>query len=113
MSWCYRQFARPILFTQDAESIHERTIRMLGWAGRHELVCEAMNSFLGAQRLPIELFGLRFPNPVGLAAGMDKEAAAVPAWAAMGFGFAELGAATWLAQPGNPSPRLFRAILEE
>jgi dihydroorotate dehydrogenase len=63
--------------------------------------------------LPIELFGLRFPNPVGLAAGMDKEAAAVPAWAAMGFGFTELGAATWLAQPGNPSPRLFRAIPEE
>ena len=88
MSWCYRHFARPILFTQDAESIHERTMRMLGWAGRHELVCEAMNSFLGAQGLPIELFGLRFPNPVGLAAGMDKEAAAVPAWAAMGFGFA-------------------------
>jgi dihydroorotate dehydrogenase len=113
MSWCYRHFARPILFTQDAESIHERTMRMLGWAGRHELVCEAMNSFLGAQGLPIELFGLRFPNPVGLAAGMDKEAAAVPAWAAMGFGFAELGAATWLAQPGNPSPRLFRAIAEE
>jgi dihydroorotate dehydrogenase len=56
---------------------------------------------------------LRFPNPVGLAAGMDKEAAAVPAWAAMGFGFTELGAATWLAQPGNPSPRLFRAIAEE
>jgi dihydroorotate dehydrogenase len=113
MSWCYRHFARPILFTQDAESIHERTMRMLGWAGRHELVCEAMNSFLGAQGLPIELFGLRFPNPVGLAAGMDKEAAAVPAWAAMGFGFTELGAATWLAQPGNPSPRLFRAISEE
>jgi dihydroorotate dehydrogenase len=113
MSWCYRHFARPILFTQDAESIHERTMRMLGWAGRHELVCEAMNSFLGAPRLPIELFGLRFPNPVGLAAGMDKEAAAVPAWAAMGFGFTELGAATWLAQPGNPSPRLFRAIAEE
>jgi dihydroorotate dehydrogenase len=113
MSWCYRHFARPILFTQDAESIHERTMRMLGWAGRHELVCEAMNSFLGAQALPIEVFGLRFPNPVGLAAGMDKEAAAVPAWAAMGFGFAELGAATWLAQPGNPSPRLFRAISDE
>jgi len=113
MSWCYRRVVRPILFTQDAEHIHERTMRLLGWAGRHELVCDAMHSFLAAQRLAVDLFGLHFPNPVGLAAGMDKEAAAVPAWAAMGFGFAELGAATWLAQPGNPSPRLFRAVAED
>src|ERR1051325_10568957 len=113
MSWCYRHFVRPVLFTQDAEAIHERTMRALGWAGRRELVCDAMQSFLGAPELPIELFGLRFPKPVGLAAGMDKQAAAVPVWAAMGFGFSELGAATWHAQPGNPSPRLFRAIREE
>lgn len=86
---------------------------MLNWAGRHELVCEAMRSLLAAPELPIELFGLRFPNPVGLAAGMDKNAEALPAWAAMGFGFTELGAATWLAQPGNPEPRLFRVIAEE
>jgi dihydroorotate dehydrogenase len=63
--------------------------------------------------LPVELFGLRFPNPVGLAAGMDKEAAAVPAWAALGFGFSELGGVTWRAQPGNPLPRIFRAIADE
>jgi dihydroorotate dehydrogenase len=113
MSWFYRNVLRPVLFTQDAESIHNRTMRMLRWAGRHEGVCEAMRSFLGAQELPIELFGLRFPNPVGLAAGMDKNAEALPAWAAMGFGFTELGAATWHAQPGNPAPRVFRAIPEE
>lgn len=76
------------------------------------MVCEAMRSFLGAPELPVELFGLRFPNPVGLAAGMDKNALALPAWAAMGFGFTELGAATWHAQPGNPQPRVFRAISE-
>ena len=63
--------------------------------------------------LPVRLWNLNFPNPVGLAAGMDKEAEALPAWAALGFGFSELGAATWHAQPGNPKPRVFRAIPEE
>ena len=113
MGWFYRNLIRPALFTQDAESIHHRTIAMLNWAARNELVCDAMRSFLAAPELPVELFGLRFPSPVGLAAGMDKNAEAVPAWAAMGFGFAELGAATWHAQPGNPQPRLFRAISED
>ncbi len=113
MSWFYRNALRPVLFTQDAESIHNRTMGLLNWAGRHPKVCEAMQSFLGAPELPVELFGLRFPNPVGLAAGMDKNAVALPAWAAMGFGFTELGAATWHAQPGNPQPRVFRAIAEE
>jgi dihydroorotate dehydrogenase len=113
MSWFYRNALRPILFSQDAESIHNRTMGWLSWAGRNEMVCDAMRSFLGAPELPVELFGLRFPNPVGLAAGMDKNAVALPAWAAMGFGFTELGAATWHAQPGNPQPRVFRAIAEE
>jgi len=57
----------------------------------------------------MEVFGLKFPNPVGLAAGMDKFAAAIPAWEQIGFGFCELGGVTRLAQPGNPSPRMFRA----
>jgi len=113
MSWFYRNALRPLLFTQDAESIHNRTMAMLNWVGRNELVSDAMRSFLGAPELPIELFGLRFPNPVGLAAGMDKNAEALPSWAAMGFGFTELGAATWHAQPGNPPPRVFRAIPED
>jgi dihydroorotate dehydrogenase len=113
MSWFYRNALRPVLFSQDAESIHNRTMGMLNWAGRHGTVCDAMRSLLGAPELPVELFGLRFPNPVGLAAGMDKNAVALPAWAAMGFGFTELGAATWLAQPGNPQPRVFRAISED
>jgi dihydroorotate dehydrogenase len=63
--------------------------------------------------MPVELFGLTFPNPVGLAAGMDKAAEAVPAWQALGFGHAELGAVTWHAQPGNPLPRIFRAPADE
>jgi dihydroorotate dehydrogenase len=57
---------------------------------------------------PTKLFGLTFPNPVGLAAGMDKNATALRAWEALGFGFIEAGTVTALAQPGNPKPRCFR-----
>ena len=110
MSWFYRNLIRPILFTQDPEAIHERTMSALGWAGRHELATDALATLFRAPPLPTELWGLKFPNPVGLAAGMDKQAEALPAWAALGFGFTELGAATWHPQPGNPPPRLFRAI---
>jgi dihydroorotate dehydrogenase len=113
MSWFYRHLIRPALFTQNPEQIHHRTLQLLGWAGRHELMCSALASFLEPPILPSQVFGLRFPNPVGLAAGMDKEAAALPAWSALGFGFTELGAITWHAQPGNPTPRLFRAIPDE
>jgi dihydroorotate dehydrogenase len=112
MSWFYRHVIRPALFTQDAETIHNQTMRGLAWAGRREWLCEALQSLVGAPKLPSDLFGLRFPNPVGLAAGMDKNAEALPAWAALGFGFTELGAVTWHPQPGNPLPRVFRAIPE-
>lgn len=113
MTWLYRHFIRPVLFTQEAELIHNRTMHWLAWAARRQWVCDAVASFLGAPPLPTTLFGLRFPNPVGLAAGMDKNAQALPAWAALGFGFTELGAVTWHAQPGNELPRVFRAIPEE
>lgn len=112
MSWLYRHAIRPVLFTQKAEDIHNRTMHMLGWAGRHDWALDALRSFLEAPPLPVDILGLRFPNPIGLAAGMDKNAEALPAWSAMGFGFTELGAATWHAQPGNPTPRVFRAIPE-
>ena len=112
MNWLYRNALRPLLFRQPAEAIHHRTLNPLARASRFDFALNAMQSFLGAPELPVMQFGLRFPNPVGLAAGMDKNAEALPAWAAMGFGFTELGAATWHAQPGNPSPRVFRAISE-
>lgn len=112
MSWFYRHLIRPALFTQEAEQIHNRTLRALAWAGRREWVCDAIESFLGSPQLPIQVFGLKFPNPVGLAAGMDKSAEALPSWTALGFGFTELGAVTWYPQPGNPPPRVFRAIPE-
>jgi dihydroorotate dehydrogenase len=113
MSWPYRSLLRPMLFTQDAEVAHNRTMAALAWASRHELAAGAIESFFGAPELPIEVFGLRFPNPLGLAAGMDKHAEALPIWQALGFGFTELGAVTWLSQPGNPSPRIFRIVPEE
>jgi len=112
VTWLYRNLIRPALFTQNAEQIHNRTMRALAWAGRREWVCDAMQSFLGAPQLPIQVFGIDFPNPVGLAAGMDKNAEALPTWPSLGFGFTELGAVTWHAQLGNPLPRVFRAIPE-
>jgi dihydroorotate dehydrogenase len=112
MSWFYRHAVRPVLFAQEAEQIHNRTMRMLAFAGRYPATLNAIRSFFAPSDLPVNLFGLRFPNPVGLAAGMDKNAEALPAWSALGFGFTELGAATWRAQPGNPKPRTFRAISE-
>ncbi|MBI3417633.1 MAG: quinone-dependent dihydroorotate dehydrogenase [Verrucomicrobia bacterium] len=113
MSWFYRNCLRPALFAQDSEEIHNRTLAALSWASRHESICEAGATFFGAPPLPVKLFGLNFPNPVGLAAGMDKHAAAAPIWPALGFGFSELGGVTWHAQPGNPAPRMFRAVADE
>lgn len=110
MSVLYRRLIRPYLFLQESEAIHNRTLRALGLASKSTLACRLVQAIYGAPDLPIELFGLRFPNPVGLAAGMDKQAEAVPAWAALGFGHSELGGVTWHAQPGNPAPRMFRAI---
>lgn len=86
---------------------------MLGWASRHENICDFVGKFFASPELPVELFGLKFPNPIGLAAGMDKNASAVPIWEKFGFGFCELGGVTWHPQPGNPKPRMFRAIEDE
>ncbi|MEO6183455.1 MAG: quinone-dependent dihydroorotate dehydrogenase [Verrucomicrobiota bacterium] len=113
MSWFYRNCVRPILFTQDSERIHHRTLKTLGWASGHQSVCALAEKIYRAPDLPVESFGLKFPNPVGLAAGMDKQAAAVPIWEKLGFGFCELGGVTWHAQPGNLPPRMFRAIDDE
>lgn len=112
MSWLYRALVRPLLFTQASEPVHNRTLAALGWAAERPWACRALAATHGAPELAVDLFGLRFPNPVGLAAGMDKQAAAVPAWRALGFGFTELGGVTWHAQPGNPAPRMFRAVAD-
>ncbi len=104
---------RPVLFAQDSERVHVRALRALGFVNRHPLLRRAVAAVCAAAELPVELFGLKFPNPMGLAAGMDKFAQAVGAWEALGFGFSELGGVTWHPQPGNPCPRLFRAVADE
>lgn len=110
MSWLYRTLLRPALFAWNGESIHNFTVKSLGHVSRHPAICAATAALFRPPALPVEVLGLTFPNPVGLAAGMDKEAEALSAWHALGFGFSELGAVTWHPQPGNPQPRVFRAI---
>jgi dihydroorotate dehydrogenase len=91
--------ARPLLFALDPETAHNLTLRFAGLAGllaRRPAAC------------PVRAMGLEFANPVGLAAGLDKQAEHVDALAALGFGFLELGGVTPRPQPGNPRPRLFR-----
>ncbi len=110
MSWFYRYAVRPLLFSRDSEEVHRATLAGLGSVSRVPLLCDAVRTFCGSEELPLEVFGMRFPNPVGLAAGMDKYAEAVPVWRSLGFGFSELGGVTWHEQTGNPAPRLFRGV---
>lgn len=113
MSWFYRHLLRPLLFLQDSEPAHDRTLKVLSIAGRHGALCRLTQALFDVRDLPVDVMGLRFPNPVGLGAGMDKQGVAVPTWRAMGFGFSELGGVTWHAQPGNARPRMFRVTAEE
>src|ERR1700688_3743662 len=97
----YRWILRPYLFGLDAESAHRLTLSMLS----------AMPPFSTPKdpvELGVKLWGIDFSNPVGLAAGMDKDAVAISGWQTLGFGFAELGTITPLPQPGNEGPRIWR-----
>jgi len=113
MGWLHKKIIRPLLFRQDSERAHNSVVKKLGWVSRTAFTCGMVRTIYGSPELPTTVFGLKFPNPVGLAAGMDKHATAVPGWAALGFGFCELGGVTWHAQDGNPKPRMFRAIPDE
>jgi dihydroorotate dehydrogenase len=97
--------ARPLLFRLDPETAHELTLDLLARAGGTPLQCAWRRERVSD---PLTLAGLRLPNRVGLAAGVDKNARAIDALGAMGFGFVEVGTVTPLPQPGNPKPRLFR-----
>ena len=108
MSAFYRQWIRPALFRCDPEKIHSWTLNRLAWIARSPALLDLLGEFFVADDLPTTCFGIRFPNPVGLAAGMDKNGIAVPAWRALGFGFCEVGSVTKHSQPGNLKPRLFR-----
>ncbi|MCC6309344.1 MAG: quinone-dependent dihydroorotate dehydrogenase [Trueperaceae bacterium] len=107
--------AKPYLFRLDPEKAHDLVIRALALASRSVLAPRVLELIAPAPdpRLEVELFGLRFPNPLGLAAGLDKNGVAFPALAALGFGAVEVGSVTALAQPGNPRPRLFRLLEDE
>lgn len=97
---------KPLLFKMDAEQAHDLTLQTLKRAEKLGLLTPVSPSRLPQQ--PTEVMGLTFPNPVGLAAGLDKNAAVIDGMAALGFGFLEVGTVTPRAQPGNPKPRLFR-----
>jgi dihydroorotate dehydrogenase len=96
---------RPLLFSLDAETAHEVTLKLLNIAYKTGL---AQLLYPAASDKPVSVMGLDFKNPVGLAAGLDKNGDYIDALAALGFGFIEIGTVTPRPQPGNPKPRLFR-----
>lgn len=120
----YQAALRPLLFNlikADPENLHSKTISTLKWLGNSgdrspaSLVKNRLQQSFCLQdsRLSQSKFGLQFPNPVGLAAGFDKDGVATPMWSSLGFGFAEIGTVTSRSQPGNPRPRLFRLPKDE
>lgn len=100
----YTDIVRPCLFRFDPETAHH--LALTGLKLTPAPIVRAM--FGGGEENPVRLFGLTFPNPVGLAAGMDKNAEVLGAWETLGFGFVEAGTVTARAQPGNDKPRCFR-----
>jgi len=109
MGLIYEKLIRPVLFTQEPEAAHEIISTLLRWFSNAPLFCPLLahyNQLSSYQN--IELFGLKFPNVVGLAAGMDKNAHFWRVMGALGFGFVEIGTVTYQRQEGNPKPRIFR-----
>ncbi|MDF2671525.1 MAG: diguanylate cyclase, partial [Paenibacillus sp.] len=112
----YRNIAKPLLFRMDAERAHHLTVDGLGQASRIPGILTMLNNMYGVARHPelaVELCGLSFHNPVGLAAGLDKNGAAVEGFSSLGFGFMEVGTVTPRPQQGNDKPRLFRLPPDE
>lgn len=111
MGFIYEEVVRRGMFELDCELAHELGVKAMEGLGRFTPACrllEAATRLPSSIYRPIEAFGLKFPNAIGLAAGFDKNARAWPAAAALGFGHVEIGTVTALAQPGNPAPRMFR-----
>jgi dihydroorotate dehydrogenase len=104
-------FARDLLFKLDAEDAHHHSIDLLRRTESAGILKFVAGKLPKAQ--PVECMGLTFPNPVGLAAGLDKEGSTIDALGRLGFGSVEIGTITPKPQPGNPLPRLFRIIEEE
>lgn len=104
------RWLRPLLFALPPETSHTFALKTL-----HALARVGALPHASYPRFyqPVHCFGLEFPNPVGLAAGLDKNGECIPAWRWMGFGFVEVGTVTWVPQKGNPKPRLFRFPKQE
>lgn len=111
----YEKYLRPTLFEHDSEEIHDRVLKELGRVGNIPGVRNIIKAACTVRdkRLEQSLFGLTFPNPVGLAAGMDKNAVALTAFEMLGFGSVEYGGVTAVKQDGNAKPRLFRVPGDE
>lgn len=118
----YIQYLRPLIFNRlklDPEWLHGYAIGTLNWLGQPKPARSGIQNWArqqfgyGDPRLDQRVWGLSFPNPLGLAAGFDKDGEAALAWPLFGFGYAELGTVTRHAQPGNPPPRLFRLVEDE
>jgi len=106
------RFIRPLLFKIDPESAHSLTISLLRMVGAVSPLRNMLRRYYRVPHKPVHAFGLEFPNPVGLAAGYDKDGIAWKGAAMLGFGHIELGTVTLRPQPGNPKPRVFRLPAE-
>jgi dihydroorotate dehydrogenase len=111
----YKQIIKPLFFLLSPEKAHYFAMDLLQWAQRIPGVKRSMRRYFQVEneRLRKNVFGLNFPNPVGLAAGFDKDARWIDALDALGFGFIEIGTLTPIGQEGNPKPRLFRLPKDE
>ncbi|HEY9151250.1 MAG TPA: quinone-dependent dihydroorotate dehydrogenase, partial [Anaerolineales bacterium] len=107
------QFFRPFLFQLKPETAHQLTLNTLRFAGWLPPSRWMVQLLYHAPSKPVQAFGLTFKNPIGLAAGYDKDAMAVQGLAALGFGHIEVGTVTPLPQAGNPKPRMFRLVEDE
>ena len=107
--------AKPVLLHMDAEGSHDLALWALATASRSNWSLKLLQGVYGRRvaSLPVRLMGIDFPNPLGLAAGLDKQANAGAALGALGFGWVELGTVTPLPQAGNPKPRMFRIVPHE
>jgi len=108
----YKSLIRPILFRFDAEKVHDFTFIILRVLGKIPFLFKVLSIYYSNTntKLNTKLFGINFPNPVGLAAGLDKNAKLIKEFSSLGFGFIEIGTVTPKPQSGNPKKRLFRLI---
>lgn len=104
---------RPYLFRLDPERAHELTLNALSYVGKFFVTRKLLELLYSAPAKPVQAFGLTFKNPVGIAAGYDKDGIAIRGLAALGFGHVEIGTVTPRPQPGNLSPRIFRLVEDE